>query len=137
MGLFDTLKGAAGALSGSGDDKGGLMEVVGSLINNPQTGGLQGLIKSFEEKGLGGVAASWVGTGQNMPISAEQIQSVLGNEQVSAFAQKLGIPPQDISAHLAQMLPQVVDKLTPNGSVPEGGSDLENALGGLLKGFMN
>lgn len=111
------------------------MDVVGSLINNPQTGGLQGLIKSFEEKGLGGVAASWVGTGQNLPISAEQIQSVLGNEQVAAFAQKLGISPQDVSTHLAQLLPQVVDKLTPNGSIPEGGGGLEQTLGGLLKGL--
>jgi uncharacterized protein YidB (DUF937 family) len=133
MGLLDTI---TGGLSGSSANSGGLMDVVGSLINNPQTGGLSGLIKAFEEKGLGGLAASWVSTGQNLPISAEQIQSVLGNEQVVAFAQKLGISPQDVSAHLAQMLPQVIDKLTPNGNVPEGGGGLEQALGGLLKGFM-
>lgn len=106
------------------------MEVVGSVINNPQTGGLPGLIKSFEEKGLGGIAASWVGTGPNQPISAAQIQSVLGSEQVGAFAQKLGISPQEVSDRLAQLLPQVVDKLTPNGSLPESGG-LEQALGGL------
>lgn len=135
MSLFDTLKDAVGSLPGSGADNGGLMDVVGSLINNPQTGGLQGLIKSFEEKGLGGVAASWVGTGQNLPISPEQIQSVLGNEQVAAFAQKLGISAQDVSAQLAQFLPQVVDKLTPNGSMSESGGELGNALGGLLKGL--
>ena len=131
MGLLATI---SGALSGSDTSSGGLMGVVDSLINNPQTGGLLGLVKTFEEKGLGGVAASWVSTGQNMPISAEQIQSVLGNEQVSAFAQKLGISPQDVATHLSQILPQVVDKLTPNGSLPESGGDLGQALGELLKG---
>ena len=134
MGFLDTINSAVGALSGGGN-QGGLMDVVGGLINNPQTGGLQGLVKAFEEKGLGGVAASWVSTGQNLPISAEQLQSVLGNEQVAAFAQKLGMSPQDVATHLSQILPHVVDQLTPNGTVPSGGG-LEQALGGLLKGFM-
>ena len=133
MGLFDSITGAVEALSGSGANSSGLMKEVGSLINNPQTGGLRGLIKSFEEKGLGGIAASWIGTGHNLPISAEQIQSVLGNEQVAALAQKLGISTQDVSTHLAQLLPQVVDKITPDGSLPAGGGGIEQALGGLLK----
>jgi uncharacterized protein YidB (DUF937 family) len=100
--------------------------VVGNLLNNQQ-GGLTGLISAFEQNGLGSVVASWVGTGQNLPISAEQLQSVLGNEQVQAIAQQLGFSTQDVSAHLANLLPQVVDKLTPDGSVPEG-----NAIGGLM-----
>ena len=133
MGLLDTITSAVGELSGSTAGKGGLIDVVGSLINNPQTSGLQGLIKNFEEKGLGGVAASWVGTGHHLPISAEQIQSVLGNAQIAAFAQKLGIFPQDVSAHLAQLLPQVVDKLTPNGGLPDSSGGLEQTLSGLLK----
>jgi uncharacterized protein YidB (DUF937 family) len=99
---------------------------VGNLLNNQQ-GGLSGLISAFEQNGLGNVVASWVGTGQNLPISAEQLQSVLGNEQVQAIAQKLGFSTQDVSAHLANLLPQVVDKLTPGGTVPEG-----NAVGGLM-----
>jgi len=74
--------------------------------------------------------ASWVSTGQNLPISAEQLQSVLGNEQVQAIAQKLGFTPQEVSAHLAELLPQVIDKLTPDGNVPQGGS-LAGLLGGL------
>lgn len=136
MGLLDTITGAVESISGFGaNDSSGLMEVVGGLIGNPQTGGLSGLIKGLEEKGLGDIAASWVGTGQNLPISAEQIQSVLGNEQIAAYAQKLGISTQDISAHLAQLLPQVVDKLTPSGSLPESSGGLEQVMSGLLKGL--
>lgn len=134
MGLLNTIAGVIGTPKGSGTGSRDWLDVVGSLIDNPQTGGLQGLIATFAEKGLGGVAASWVSTGQNQPVSSEQIQCVLGNEQVAAFAQKLGISTQEVSEHLAQLLPQVVDKLTPNGSLPEGGGGrLDQVLGGLLK----
>jgi uncharacterized protein YidB (DUF937 family) len=130
MGLLDSIAGQVlGSLGNGGAANaapGGLMDVVGNLLNNQQ-GGLSGLISAFEQNGLGNVVASWVGTGQNLPISAEQLQSVLGNEQVQAIAQKLGFSTQDVSAHLANLLPQVVDKLTPGGTVPEG-----NAVGGLM-----
>ncbi len=130
MGLLDSIAGQVLGSLGNGSATnaapGGLMDVVGNLLNNQQ-GGLSGLISAFEQNGLGNVVASWVGTGQNLPISAEQLQSVLGNEQVQAIAQKLGFSTQDVSAHLANLLPQVVDKLTPGGTVPEG-----NAVGGLM-----
>jgi uncharacterized protein YidB (DUF937 family) len=131
MGLLDSIAGQVlGSLGNGGATAnaapGGLMDLVGNLLNNQQ-GGLTGLISAFEQNGLGSVVASWVGTGQNLPISAEQLQSVLGNEQVQAIAQQLGFSTQDVSAHLANLLPQVVDKLTPDGSVPEG-----NAMGGLM-----
>lgn len=137
MGLLDSIVGqVAGALGGAAPgQQGGLLEAVTGLINNPQTGGLQGLIQTFEQQGLGQVISSWIGTGQNLPISAEQLQSVLGNEQVQALAQKLGLSPQDITSHLSQLLPQVVDKVTPEGVVPQGDA-LQSAigmLGGLFK----
>jgi uncharacterized protein YidB (DUF937 family) len=137
MGLFDSIAGQVmGALNQGGNGQpGGLMEIVSGLINNPQTGGLQGLIQSFEQNGLGHVIGSWVGTGQNLPISGEQLQAVLGNEQVQAMAQKFGLSPQDIASHLSQLLPQVVDKVTPGGTVPQGDA-LQSAigmLGGLFK----
>ena len=137
MGLLDSIVGqVAGALGGAAPgQQGGLLEAVTGLINNPQTGGLQGLIQAFEQQGLGQVISSWIGTGQNLPISAEQLQSVLGNEQVQAIAQKLGLSPQDITSHLSQLLPQVVDKVTPEGAVPQGDA-LQSAigmLGGLFK----
>jgi len=132
MGLFDSIVGqVAGALNGDAAQHGGLLEAVSGLINNPQTGGIQGLIQAFEQQGLGHVIGSWIGTGQNLPISADQLQAVLGNEQVQALAQKLGLSTQDIASHLSQLLPQAVDHVTPDGTVPEGGDALQSVLGTL------
>lgn len=132
MGLFDSIVGqVSGALGGAAGQQGGLLEAVSGLINNPQTGGLSGLIAAFEQQGLGHVIGSWIGTGQNLPISADQLQAVLGNEQVQAIAQKLGLSTQDIASHLSQILPQAVDHVTPDGTVPQGDA-LQSAIGGLL-----
>lgn len=135
MGLFDSILGQVGSAisSSSGSENGGLMDAVAGLINNPETGGLNGLIDSFKEKGMEDSIASWIGTGQNLPISAEQIQAVLGSEQVQAIAQKLGISTGDASSGLAGLLPQLIDKLTPDGQVPDGGM-LEQGLA-MLRGF--
>jgi len=132
MGFLDSMANQVlGSLSSAGDERhAGLMEALGGLLNNQQTGGLSGLVAAFEQKGLGGLIGSWVGTGQNLPISAEQLQSVLGSEQVQALAQKLGFTPQELSSHLAELMPQVVDKLTPAGALPESGT-----LGSLLGMF--
>lgn len=137
MGLFDSIAGqVAGALSGQGGAQGsGVLQVLMSLINNPQTGGLQGLIAAFQDKGLGDLVSSWVGTGQNLPISPEQLQSVLGSGQIGQIAQQLGLSSQEVSGQLSALLPQVIDGVTPNGQVPEGDA-MQNALGmlsGLLK----
>lgn len=121
MGLLDSVVGAlAGGQSGGNS---GLMDVVMQLINN-QPGGLGGLVQSFQQGGLGEIVNSWVSTGQNLPISAEQLQSVLGGGALQDIAAKLGVSPEQASGSLADLLPQVVDKLTPNGQVPEGGGDL-------------
>ncbi|WP_439536545.1 YidB family protein [Methyloversatilis sp.] len=137
MGLFDSIAGqVAGALSGqSGAQGSGLLQLLMGLINNPQTGGLQGLIAAFQDQGLGDLVSSWVGTGQNLPISPEQLQSVLGSGQIGQIAQQLGLSSQDVSGELSALLPQVIDGITPNGQVPEGDA-MQNALGmlsGLLK----
>ncbi|MCE1241642.1 YidB family protein [Oryzomicrobium sp.] len=132
MGLLDTLTGQVlGSLSGEGAQRpAGLADAILALVNDPQSGGLRGLIGAFEQQGLGDIVSSWIGTGQNQPVSAEQVQSALGSEQVDAIAQKLGVTSQEASGHLAELLPQIVDKLTPNGTVPEGG-DLAGMLGSL------
>ena len=136
MGLFDSIAGQiAGALGGNSGQQGGLMEVVMGLINNPQTGGIQGLIVAFEQGGMGHVIGSWISTGQNLPITADQLQSVLGNEQVQAIAQKMGLPVQDIASHLAHILPQAIDHVTPTGEVPQGDA-LQSAMG-MLGGLFN
>jgi uncharacterized protein YidB (DUF937 family) len=80
-------------------------------------GGLSGLVAQFEQHGLGGVMQSWIGTGANQPISAEQLQQVLGSGTVTQLAQKFGINQQDLLQKLAQAMPQVVDKMTPGGTV--------------------
>lgn len=138
MGLFDAIAGqVVNSLSSSSDSaQGGMMDaVLGLLGNNTERGGLASLISAFQENGLGDTVASWISTGQNLPISSEQLQAVLGNEQVQAIAQKLGLSAEDASSGLANLLPQVIDKLTPDGQVPESGL-LEQGLA-LLKGFGN
>jgi uncharacterized protein YidB (DUF937 family) len=97
-----------------------------------QPGGLSGLVQNFHDKGLGGIVTSWVSTGQNLPISADQIQHVLGSTQVQQLAAKVGISPEAASSQLSQLLPTMVDKLTPNGQVPAQSNLMEMGMG-LLK----
>ena len=105
---------------------------VMQMINN-QPGGLSGLIQQFHDKGMGGLVSSWVGTGQTLPISADQIQHVLGSERVKELAAKAGISPDVVSSHLSELLPVLVDKLTPNGQVPQTSTSslLEDGMGML------
>lgn len=131
MGLLDSV---LGSLSQGGSGSGGnpLLETVLSMVNNPDTGGLAGLLQKFQEHGLGNVADSWVSTGKNLPISGDQIQEALGSGALGDIASKLGLSTGDVSAQLADLLPGVVDKLTPNGQVPDMGS-LGDLLGSLTK----
>jgi uncharacterized protein YidB (DUF937 family) len=122
MGLLDSIIGhVGGALENSvpgGQVHPGLMDVVSSLLT--QSGGLQGLIGQFEQQGLGHVVASWVGTGQNLAITPDQVQAVLGEPHIAAVAAKLGLSPADITNQLAGLLPHAVDAVTPAGAVPTG-----------------
>lgn len=118
MGLLDSILGGA---DDGGSRTGALTDLLGS-----QEGGLGGLIGAFEKSGLGGVAASWIGKGENLPISAEQIQTVLSSGMIAEFAAKLGVDPKVAAGTLAQVLPQVIDQLTPDGQPPAGGG-----LGGI------
>ena len=134
--LGDLLGGLAGGNS-SGATGGGqsLLTTAVELLNN-HPGGVTGLLQSFHSQGLGDLAASWLGNGQNLPVTADQIQSVLGNEQVQQFAQKLGISPDLASGQLAQILPALIDHISPNGQVPQGGVAAEglSLLEGLFTG---
>jgi len=123
MSLLDDL-GSKAANSMLGDCDNPLATGLLHMINNTP-GGLSGLLENFQEKGLGGLMSSWIGTGQNLPISADQIQHVLGSDQVKELAAKAGISPDVASHALSQLLPSLVDKLTPNGQVPEHSSLLE------------
>ncbi len=138
MGMFGNILGAVlGNMGQQGGAAGALASVAGSLLaNDGDQGGLGGLVGKFEQAGLGNVVSSWIGNGQNLPISADQLQSVLGSDAVSGIAAKLGINPADAMGQLSTMLPGLVDKLTPNGAAPAGGlgnmGDLAGMLGGLL-----
>ena len=134
MGLLDgLLEGVAGNfLGGKGSNP--LMGMVGNLLSGSQAGGLSGLIQSFNSKGLGDIVSSWVGTGENLPISGQQIQEVLGSGKIQQIAEKLGTSSEEVSGGLAGLLPQIIDKLTPDGSVPESNM-LEKALNMFKSGL--
>jgi uncharacterized protein YidB (DUF937 family) len=122
MGLLDEIVSKVpGMLGRDGGEQSGLMEGVLQMLDSTGSGGLGGLVQSFQEKGLGGVISSWIGTGENQSISADQIQQVLSSETIQNIAAKAGIAPEEISGKLAEFLPGVIDKLTPDGTIPEGG----------------
>lgn len=136
MGLFDSIMGGVLGnlgIGGSGDSGGGFAGAALEMLNNVP-GGLSGLIGKFNESGLGNIASSWVSTGQNLPISADQITSALGPDMLGGLASKLGIGTGDVAQQLSGLLPGLIDKLTPDGNLPSGVGLLEQAgklFGGL------
>lgn len=133
MGLLDSLIGAATGQHSQGGDG---VALVGALLQ--QLGGnqgLAGLVQRFSEGGLAELVQSWVGTGQNLPVSAAQIEQALGGGQLAELAQQFGLQPAQIAAQLAEQLPLAVDRLTPQGRLPEavGMDELLGQLGGLLR----
>jgi len=123
MTVFDDICGKA-LSSVLGSSSSPLAASVLQMINN-QPGGLGGLIQSFQQKGLGELVNSWVGTGQNLPISADQIQNALGNDKLQEIAQQSGVSIDNIGSHLSSLLPVLIDKLTPDGQVPQHGNLLD------------
>jgi uncharacterized protein YidB (DUF937 family) len=116
MSLFDNLAQEVGSLTGgNAAADSGILGHVMELVNNPQTGGLQGLMQQFQSNGLGSVMSSWVGNGANQPISGDQIAQVVGQDKLNEIASKLGMQPDQISGLIAQHLPGVIDKMTPQG----------------------
>ena len=132
MGILDGIIKGVGDKIWGGEAPGGLFEQVLGLIDNPQTGGLSGLVDQFNNKGLGGLVSSWIGTGENQPVSGEQIEQMFGNDKIQEIAQKLGISGTEASGRLAALLPRMIDKLTPEGKLPEGGM-LDQGLAFLKK----
>ncbi|HOL36477.1 MAG TPA: YidB family protein [Rubrivivax sp.] len=152
MGLLDSLVGALGQ-GGAANPQGDLLKMLIGMLSQGGAeagsgaaapgglGGLGGLLEAFARNGLGHVADSWVGSGQNLPVSADQLSQVLGSERVGQMANQLGLNPGDLLGQLVHLLPQVVDKVTPQGQVPQGdlaaqlgGMDLGKMLGSLLRG---
>lgn len=131
MGLLESVIGALAGGGGAQQPQGGglspelINAVIAMLANGSQgsggAGGLGDLISRFQQSGLGDVVASWVGTGANQPISEDQLGGVLGNETVGDLARRAGLPQGDVLGQLSQMLPGLVDQLTPQGRVPQDG----------------
>jgi uncharacterized protein YidB (DUF937 family) len=149
MGLLDSVMSAVSNQAQGGEGLQGLMGMLGNqpqllqaasslLGSEGQFGGLQGLIGKFQQAGLGDVVSSWVGKGENLPISGEQLSSALGGEALQGLASKFGVDGNQLAGQLSSVLPGLVDKLTPEGQVPSAGTghgtDLMGMLGGLLKG---
>ena len=124
MSLLDSLGGGQGAS--------GVMGMIGGLIN--QAGGVQGLINTLQQGGLGNAVQSWVSTGANQAINSGQLQQALAGTPLGAhvqeMAQKMGVDPSQVLGQLAQHLPTAIDHATPNGQIPSAEAGL-SALQGL------
>lgn len=100
-----------------------------------QSGGIEGIIQKFKDSGYKELVESWISKGANTPITAEQINQIFGNEKVKSIAQKIGVNPDLVAQQLAQYLPVVIDKLTPDGQLPTAANILSNAVN-VAKGFL-
>jgi uncharacterized protein YidB (DUF937 family) len=150
MGLLDEILKQAGGASGAGVPQGsGLGAIADLVMKNPQIisaaiamlnpkdtsvgggGGLADVVASLNRGGLGDVVSSWVGTGANKSVDAGALASALGPDILGQFAQKAGIGSNQASSVLAQVLPELVNQMTPGGQVPQGNA-LDGVLGSLL-----
>ena len=147
MGLLDSVLG--GVLGGAGQQQAGgagaLIDIVAGMLANSApggagsaaggggnggSGGLGGLLEQFQRSGLGDVMKSWIGAGQNQPISPAELGGVLGEDMLGKLTQQAGMNQGDLLGQLSQMLPQMVDRATPDGHIPEGGlGDIGTILG--------
>jgi uncharacterized protein YidB (DUF937 family) len=109
MGMFDGLLGGVVGAE--------MATVVNGLIE--KHGGIGGIVSQLEQQGLGNTVRSWVGTGANLPITADQIHQVFGSDTVKELAAKVGLSPDVLAGKLSQILPQAIDKLTPGGALPK------------------
>jgi uncharacterized protein YidB (DUF937 family) len=134
MGLLDQVGQAAGGLlGGEGGDANPLLQAVLRLLaKDSPAGGLDGLIQVLRQNGLSDIVNSWIGTGPNLPVSSDQMKQGLGSDLITQLATAAGLNPEMVSSRLTTLLPGLIDKLTPEGKVPNSGL-LEQGLN-LLKG---
>lgn len=117
MGILDSLEnsGILGQLGAAV-----LPVVLGEVMGTNQQGGgtLNNIVARLEQAGLGTQVRSWIGTGQNLPITADQVKQVLGSDVVRQLAAKYNIPIDQVAEVLAHQLPQAVDNASPDGKLP-------------------
>ena len=131
MSLFGNIIGSALGGGNSGGGQNALLQAVIGMVS--QHGGVEGLAQKFQGNNLGHIFSSWVAPGQNQSVSPDQIAQVFGHDQVAQIAQQAGVEHHEAASGLAQLLPAIIDKLTPGGSVPTGNA-LQSGLSGLLAG---
>ena len=132
MGLLDSIIGAVTASAGGGSNP--LFNALEGVFQ--QNGGMEGLKNKFTQEGLGDVFSSWVGLSENLPISAEQVQKVLGVEQIQALASQIGIEPAKAPGLLASYLPKIIDKLSPTGELPTDPAALKAGVASLMPALL-
>jgi uncharacterized protein YidB (DUF937 family) len=132
MGLLDILLNRSGSVKPADQNAvGGIFDI----LNSSKVGGLDGLLGKMTQAGLGNIVNSWISTGKNKSIKSGQLSNILGSEVVGQLATKLGVPHGAAAGMLSKYLPQIVDKLTPDGKVPTTGAavSLQDLMGKLLK----
>jgi uncharacterized protein YidB (DUF937 family) len=128
VGLLDQITGLFGG------DKAKAIDAIKDLLDpNGPLGGLEGLKQKFEAAGLGDKIQSWIGGGENQPISADEVKQVLP-DQVHNLSTELGKSPDEVAGQMAETLPEIVNKVTPDGVLPDS-SSLMDKLSGLGKMF--
>jgi outer membrane protein OmpA-like peptidoglycan-associated protein/uncharacterized protein YidB (DUF937 family) len=118
MALFDSIIGEVAQKFGLGDKASPLLSALLSLMTSDESGGLNGFLDRFRKAGLGDIVGSWIGGGESKALSTSQLESALGSNMLSSIASKVGLPLSTASPALAFMIPQIVDKLTPSGVIP-------------------
>ena len=119
MGILDSLensgvlKGVLGQLEAAV-----IPAVLSEVLGNGSQGGLSAIVAKLQQAGFGDQVKSWIGNGQNLPITAEQLQQVLGSDAVKQLAAKFNIPVDQLAKVLAQQLPTAVDHASPDGRLP-------------------
>ncbi len=119
MGIFDQLGQAAAGMMGSGKQSPLVQAAISLLAQNSSVGGLAGLLQAFQRNGMGDIVNSWVGTGKNLPISPAQVQQGLGGDLLKQLASQAGLSAEAASGQLANLLPGLIDTLTPGGKLPD------------------
>ena len=146
--LAGALEGAANVNSGTAGGPGSLGAGAGPLAGATSSalvsqilaavqqhpGGLGGILQSLQQGGLGHLVQSWIGTGANLPVSADQLRNTLGSDWISRITQMTGLSQAEVEQRLSTALPQIVDHLSPNGQLPQG--DLSSALATLAQRFL-
>ncbi len=138
--VLGSMLGGGQQASQGGGLGGPLLQMAMSMLANNNSGqagaGAGNLLDQLRGAGMGNLLDSWIGKGTNLPISAEQLQQVLGSQQISDIASKLGVDTSSVTGQLSQMLPDLVDKLTPDGQLPQGGLGNADAMMGMLQNLL-